>query len=61
MKKLTESEKEQFWEEVRREFPDDEAMQEIHYVRLLHHSQTENLSRKERIQFYKDIGKKHAP
>lgn len=61
MRKLTESKKEHLWEEVRREFPDDEMMQEIHYVRLLHHYQTENLSRKERIQFYKDLDKEYAP
>jgi hypothetical protein len=57
VRKLTESEKERLWEEVIKEFPDDEMMQEIHYVRLLHYHQTEKLSRKERIQFYKDLGK----
>lgn len=61
MKKLTESEKEQLWKEVREEFPGDEMMQEIHYVRLLHYHQTEKLSRKERILFYKDVGKDYAP
>jgi hypothetical protein len=61
MKKLTEGEKEQLWKEVREEFLGDEMMQEIHYVRLLHYHQTEKLSRKERILFYKDAGKDYAP
>lgn len=52
MKQLTDSEKEQLWEEVRREFPDDEMMQQIHYVRLLHYHQTEGFSARERIRFF---------
>nr|QNO44565.1 hypothetical protein KKOBALHG_00002 [Methanosarcinales archaeon ANME-2c ERB4]QNO45096.1 hypothetical protein HICMJNBA_00002 [Methanosarcinales archaeon ANME-2c ERB4] len=52
MKKLTEVEKKRFWEEVQSEFPDDEMMQEVHYVRLMHHRLTENLSREERLRFY---------
>jgi len=35
MKSLTDADKKQIWEEVRKEFPNDEMMQEIHYVRLL--------------------------
>lgn len=52
MMQLTETEKKQIWEEVRREFPDDEMMQEIHYVRLLHFRQMEGLSSQERIRFF---------
>ncbi len=52
MKQLTDIEKEKLWEEVRKEFPDDEMMQQIHYVRLLHHRQTEGLSSQERIKFF---------
>ena len=54
MKKLTEEEKKRFWEEVQKEFPDDEVMQEVHYVRLMHHYPMKNLSRKERFRFYSD-------
>ena len=43
MRGLTEAEKEQFLEEVRKEFPGDEMMQEIHYSRLLYYFQTKNL------------------
>ena len=32
---LKDIDKEQIWAEVQQEFPDDEMMQEIHYVRLL--------------------------
>jgi len=52
MRKLTDTEREQLWDEVRREFPDDEMMQEIHYVRLLHHRQTEGISSRERVRFF---------
>ncbi len=52
MRELTEAEKEQLWEEVRQEFPDDEMMQQIHYVRLLHHHQTKGLSPQECIRFF---------
>ena len=54
VKKLTEEEKKRFWEEVQKEFPDDEVMQEVHYVRLMHHYPMKNLSRKERFRFYSD-------
>ena len=52
MRHITDSEKEQIWEDVRREFPDDEVMQQVHYVRLLHHRQTEGFSSRERVQFF---------
>ncbi len=32
MRVLTEFEKQKLLEEVRREFPDDEVMQQVHYV-----------------------------
>ena len=54
---LTKQEKERFWKEVQEEFPNDVMMQEIHYIRLLHHYQTKNLSLENRIKFYKKIEK----
>jgi hypothetical protein len=39
-------------EEVRREFPDDAVMQEVHYVRLLHYHQLKGLSASERVRFF---------
>lgn len=55
MRELTDTEKEQIWEEVQREFPDDEMMQQIHYVRLLHHRQTEGVPSRERVRFFKQF------
>ena len=52
MRDLAESEKEKLLEEVRIEFPDDEVMQQIHYVRLIHQLQTRGMSADERIRFY---------
>ena len=52
MKRLADTEKARLWDEVRKEFPGDEMMQEIHYVRLLHRRQTEGLSPRERIRFF---------
>ena len=60
MRKLTEEEKKHLWEEVQIEFPDDETMQEVHFVRLMHHHMTKNLSLKERFQFYRDHSKEHV-
>jgi hypothetical protein len=56
MTELTEIEKQQLLEEVRQEFPDDEVMQQVHYVRLLHHSQTRDLSSQERVRFFNSPG-----
>jgi len=55
MTDLTEAEKQQLADEVRREFPDDEVMQQVHYVRLLHHTQTKGLSSEERVRFFSSL------
>ena len=52
MHKFTDEEKQALWDEVIREFPDDDTMQQVHYVRLLHYHQTKNLTADEKIQFY---------
>jgi hypothetical protein len=52
---LTDKDKEQAWEEVRKEFPDDEMMQQIHYVRLLHYYQTRDMSSSERVNFFNKV------
>ncbi|HUT55285.1 MAG TPA: hypothetical protein VM658_17985 [bacterium] len=54
MIEITEEQKKQLWNEVREEFPDDEMMQEIHFVRLMHYLQTKDLSPEEQIKFYHD-------
>jgi len=52
---LTEEKKKQIWEEVREEFPDDEMMQQIHYVRLLHYYQTKDMTPQERVRFFNKV------
>ncbi|NQT17685.1 MAG: hypothetical protein HQ582_33325 [Planctomycetes bacterium] len=52
MRNLTEAEKQELAEEARREFPDDDVMRQVHYVRLLHQAQTRGLSSQERVRFF---------
>ena len=61
MRDLTHSEKERLWEAVRKEFPDDDMMQEVHYVRLLHYHQSQGLSPRERVDFYACGGAESPP
>jgi hypothetical protein len=50
-KELTEVEKRRLWDEVREEFPDDEVMQQVHFVRLVHHLLMKDISVPERIEW----------
>ena len=52
MKELTDMEKAKIWEDVRKEFPNDEKMQQIHFVRQMHYLQTKDLPLEERIRFF---------
>ena len=45
-------EDEEIWEEVKKDFPDDEMMQEIHFIRLKHFYRMKNLSIDEIVKFY---------
>jgi len=58
MRILSETEKQAIWEEVRQEFPDDDTMQQIHYVRLLHYYQTEGMTFEEKRAFYQQTREK---
>ena len=49
---LTESEIDSLWAEVRAEFPGDEMMQEVHFVRALHAVQLRDFTREERLAYY---------
>jgi len=53
LRKVTEAEKARMREKVRKEFPRDEMMQELHYIRLLHQAQTEGFPTQELIRFYR--------
>ncbi|MCE2435380.1 MAG: hypothetical protein J4F29_21035 [Candidatus Latescibacteria bacterium] len=50
--KVTQAEQDKIWEDVRKEFPNDEMMQEIHFIRQVHYLQTKDLSMEERLRFF---------
>ena len=52
MRKVTQAEQNNIWEDVRKEFPNDEMMQEIHFIRQVHYLQTKDSSMEERIRFF---------
>ncbi len=58
MGKLTKAEKSKIWTEVCEEFPDDEVMQEIHFVRQVHYLQTKDLSMEEYLRFFRGSSEK---
>ena len=49
--------RDRLWEEVREEFPQDEMMQEVHFVRLVHFWQTKDLTPEERVRFFEQSEK----
>lgn len=56
MRELSDSEKQRLLEEVRREFPDDNVMQQVHYVRLVHSLRTNAMTAEDRVRFYQRRG-----
>jgi len=52
MATIDERQRQAILEALRREFPDDEMMQELHYIRRLHQLETEGMSVSEEIAFY---------
>jgi hypothetical protein len=40
------------WDDVRSEFPGDEMMQEIHFIRLVQHFRTQGMSTAELVHYY---------
>lgn len=58
MRELTHLEKEKIREDVRKEFPNDEMMQEIHFIRQVHYLQTKDSSLEERLRFFEGSNQK---
>ena len=52
MTEVTDAEKKLIWEEVRREFPDDQTMQEVHFARYLRLKELEELPLREQLRQY---------
>lgn len=53
MREIPEQEREAIRRELAEEFPNDELMQEIHYVRRIHQLETEEMSVEEKIAYYR--------
>ena len=60
MGKLTDTERERIREEVRKEFPNDEMMQEIHFVQQVHYFETKDLSPRDQIRYFKRSRRKQT-
>lgn len=65
MREITQEDEDRFWRRVREEFPDDEMMQEIHFIRLKLQAEMEGMSPSERVRYinemaqpYMDSGRK---
>ena len=52
MAQVTDAERKLIWEEVEREFPDDQTMQEVHFARYLRMKELEDLPLRERLRQY---------
>ena len=52
MATVTEELKKKILEDVRREFPGDEMMQEIHFSRQIHYYETKDLPSEEKIRYF---------
>lgn len=50
-------EKDELWEQVKKEFPCDPALQEVHYARLKIHEKTIGMSDKQFVEFIKSKAK----
>jgi hypothetical protein len=50
-REVSEPERQAIWAEVVAEFPDDEMMREIHFVRALHAAQLRDFTQAERLEY----------
>jgi hypothetical protein len=51
MREITSEDEKRMWLEVKEEFPDDEMMQEIHFIRLKLQLRMEGMSPAEQVRF----------
>lgn len=58
---LTKAQEARIWREVRKEFPGDEMMQEIHFHRYQRYLQMKDMSEEEQIQYYHEAAKTIKP
>lgn len=49
--------KDKLWEMVKKDFPNDPALQEVHYARLKIHEQTKGFSKEKYIEYIKEKAK----
>lgn len=57
MREITREDEERMWREVKEEFPDDEMMQEIHFVRLQLQLRMEGMSPAEQVRYINEAAK----
>jgi hypothetical protein len=50
--------KDKLWEKVKKDFPKDPALQEVHYARLRIHEETKGMTSKEFVKYIKAKAKK---
>ena len=58
MREISPKERQTIQEELAKEFPGDQMMQELHLVRRIHQLETEGMDLADRIQFYRRKGEK---
>jgi hypothetical protein len=55
MREITHADEERFWRKVREDFPDDEMMQEIHFIRLKLMAEMEGMSPAEQVRYINEM------
>jgi len=50
--------KDELWEKVKKEFPKDPALREVHYARLRIHEETKGMTPEEFVRYIKAKAKK---
>jgi hypothetical protein len=56
-KRLSDEQEAKLWEEVKREFPADPALQEVHFARLYIDELTKDMSSEKRREFIKTLAR----